>query len=150
MNLKKLERYLRVNMLEPGPRLMKKEFTGSRSHKDWETLLYATIVVGVGLTVRSLIVSDTMKSIYSEAFPEIELRWRFSAWGGRQIESGCLEKREISFFCRESIPGLCSLNEAVTNRSSTRTYVKKLPLQVCAVERGILTGKEQQSRSGNK
>jgi len=30
--LKKMERYLRVN-LGPGPRLMKKEFTGLRSHK---------------------------------------------------------------------------------------------------------------------
>jgi len=28
----KVERYLRVNMLGPGPRLMKKEFTGPRSH----------------------------------------------------------------------------------------------------------------------
>ena len=25
--------YLRVNLLGPGPRLMKKEFTGPRSHK---------------------------------------------------------------------------------------------------------------------
>jgi hypothetical protein len=33
MNLKKLEKYLRVNLLGPGPRLMKKEFTGPRSHK---------------------------------------------------------------------------------------------------------------------
>ena len=31
--LKKIERYLRVNLLGPGPRLMKKEFTGPRSHK---------------------------------------------------------------------------------------------------------------------
>jgi hypothetical protein len=30
---KKLERYLRVNLLGPGPRLMKKEFTGLPSHK---------------------------------------------------------------------------------------------------------------------
>ena len=30
MNLKKLERYLRVNLLGPGPRLMKK-FTGPRA-----------------------------------------------------------------------------------------------------------------------
>jgi len=30
---KKMERYLRVNLLGPGPRLMKKEFTGPRSHK---------------------------------------------------------------------------------------------------------------------
>jgi len=30
--LKKIERYLRVILLGPGPRFMKKEFTGSRSH----------------------------------------------------------------------------------------------------------------------
>jgi len=30
--LKKMERYLRVNLLGPGPRLMEKEFTGTRSH----------------------------------------------------------------------------------------------------------------------
>jgi hypothetical protein len=30
---KKMERYLRVNLLELGPRLMKKEFTGPWSHK---------------------------------------------------------------------------------------------------------------------
>jgi len=39
--LKTMERYLRVNLLGPGPRVMKKEFTGPRSHKGWETLLYA-------------------------------------------------------------------------------------------------------------
>jgi len=33
MNLKKLERYIRVNLLGPDPRLMKKEFTWPRSHK---------------------------------------------------------------------------------------------------------------------
>jgi len=31
--LKKMERYLRVNLLGTDPRLMKKEFTGPRSHK---------------------------------------------------------------------------------------------------------------------
>jgi len=40
MNLKKMERYLRVNLLGPGPRLMKKEFTVPRSHKGSETLSY--------------------------------------------------------------------------------------------------------------
>jgi len=40
--LKKVERYLRVNMLGPGHRLMKKEFTGPRSHKVSETLGYTT------------------------------------------------------------------------------------------------------------
>ena len=36
MNLKKIERYLRVNVLGRGPRLIqkkKKEFTGTQSHK---------------------------------------------------------------------------------------------------------------------
>ena len=31
--LKKMGRYLRVNLLGPGPRLMKKGFTGPRSHE---------------------------------------------------------------------------------------------------------------------
>jgi len=34
--LKKMELYLQVNLLGPGPRLMKKEFTGPRSQKVWE------------------------------------------------------------------------------------------------------------------
>jgi hypothetical protein len=42
MNLKKLERYLRVNLLGPGPRLMETESTRSRSNKGWETLSYNT------------------------------------------------------------------------------------------------------------
>ena len=40
---KKLERHLRVNLLGPGPCLMKKEFTGPRSHKfekHWSKLSY--------------------------------------------------------------------------------------------------------------
>ena len=31
--LRKMERYLRVDLLGPGPRLIKKEFTWPRSHK---------------------------------------------------------------------------------------------------------------------
>jgi hypothetical protein len=33
-------RYLPVNLLGPGPRLVKKEFTGPRSHKGSESLPY--------------------------------------------------------------------------------------------------------------
>jgi len=40
----KMERYLRVNLLGPDPRLMKIEFTGPRSHKGWETLLYNDLI----------------------------------------------------------------------------------------------------------
>ena len=32
--------YLRVNLLGPVPRLIKKGFTGPRSHKGWETMVY--------------------------------------------------------------------------------------------------------------
>ena len=39
--LKKMEKYLRVNLLGPGSRLMKNEFTGPRSHKGCETLDYS-------------------------------------------------------------------------------------------------------------
>jgi len=35
-----MESYLRVNFLGPGHLLMRKEFTGPRSHKGWETLIY--------------------------------------------------------------------------------------------------------------
>jgi len=38
MNLKELESYLRANLLEPAPLLIKKGFTGPRSHKGRETL----------------------------------------------------------------------------------------------------------------
>jgi hypothetical protein len=36
---KKLERYFRVNLFGPGPRLMEKELTGPRSDKGGETLI---------------------------------------------------------------------------------------------------------------
>ena len=38
-----MERYLPVNLLWPGPRLVEKEFTGPRSHKGWETLRYVAL-----------------------------------------------------------------------------------------------------------
>jgi len=44
---KKLERHLRVNLLGPGPCLIKKEFTGLRSHKGWETLIYSNSLMYV-------------------------------------------------------------------------------------------------------
>jgi len=44
--LKEMESYLRVNLLGPGPPFMKKEFTGPRSHKCWETLRYTILLAG--------------------------------------------------------------------------------------------------------
>jgi hypothetical protein len=37
--LKKIGKVFTVNMLGPDPRHIKKEFTGPRSHKGWETLV---------------------------------------------------------------------------------------------------------------
>jgi len=42
MNLKRMEKYLPVNLLGLGPLLIKIEFTGPRSHRGSETLLYST------------------------------------------------------------------------------------------------------------
>jgi len=50
--LKKMEMYLRVNLLGPGPRLMKKEFTGPRSHKGWETLIQTRLNI-LDLTIKT-------------------------------------------------------------------------------------------------
>jgi len=44
MNLKKLVSYVRVNLLGLGPRLITNVFTGSRSRKGWETIMYVTCV----------------------------------------------------------------------------------------------------------
>jgi len=50
-----MRRYLRVNLLGPGPRLMKKEFIGSRSHKDREALLYTVYQEGHYLTPHTVV-----------------------------------------------------------------------------------------------
>jgi len=38
--LKELERSFRINLLGPGSCLIKREFTGPRSDRGWETLVY--------------------------------------------------------------------------------------------------------------
>jgi len=38
--LKKIGKVFTSKFAGPGPCLLKKEFTGARSHKGWETLLY--------------------------------------------------------------------------------------------------------------
>jgi len=60
--LKKMERYLRVNLLGPGPNLAKKEFTGPRSHKGCETLLYSTVTTAhkrKHVEVRGVVLANT-------------------------------------------------------------------------------------------
>jgi len=62
---KKLARYLRVNLLGPGPRLMKKEFSGPRYHEGWETLLWT-------LTARNW--REPRKYQYNFFLPEFDPR----------------------------------------------------------------------------
>jgi hypothetical protein len=45
MNLKKIGKVFTSKFVGPGSRLMKKEFTGPRSHKGWETLLYTVTLL---------------------------------------------------------------------------------------------------------
>jgi len=62
MNSKKLERNWRVNLLGPGPCLVKKEFTGPRSHKGWETLPYNHLIPLAVFT--RIILVQTIQSIH--------------------------------------------------------------------------------------
>jgi len=54
---KKMERYLRVNLLGPVPRLIKKEFTGQRPHKGWETLPLNIVGLGCRANRRVCVIS---------------------------------------------------------------------------------------------
>jgi len=69
MNLKKMERYLRVNPLGPGPRLMKKEFTGPWSHKVWETLLYTVWTLRSCGNHGNIPLSFSPQSLYRQSYP---------------------------------------------------------------------------------
>ena len=46
--------YLRLNLLGPGLRLMKKVFAVSQSHKSWETLLYTDFEVKIVIRSRMI------------------------------------------------------------------------------------------------
>ena len=67
MNLKKLESYWRVNLLGPGPRLVKKEFTGPRADKGWETLIYSALILK-----QSRLPPDTLRIPTKAQVPAIE------------------------------------------------------------------------------
>ena len=58
---KKMERYWRLNLLGPGPRLMKTQFTGPRSHKSWETLTLDTDSV-----VKQTTCKQTTQNLYHD------------------------------------------------------------------------------------
>jgi len=61
MNLKKMEKYLRVNLLGPGPRLMKKEFTGrGLTEGEQRCLQRTTTVFSAAVTVSQ----STLQSAY--------------------------------------------------------------------------------------
>jgi len=47
MNLKKIGKVFRSKFVGTGPSFCKKEFTGPRSHKGWETLGYTILTVRI-------------------------------------------------------------------------------------------------------
>ena len=70
--LKKMESYLEVNPLGPGPRLVKKEFTGPRSHRGWETPLWAFMVCSrVNFTF-----TFTYQAVFGKRTSSYELYWQ--------------------------------------------------------------------------
>lgn len=130
--------------------------------------LYRVELRGMGLIFTSLLAIDNYSRwcrpnrqiFHRQWYNEEDLFWNIS-WdrvamavprvrGDDKPSLYVLEKRKISFSCRGSISGFFRLNKSLTNRWNTRTYGKKHSLRICAVERGILTGKEKQSRSGKK
>ena len=82
-----MERYLRVNLLGPGPRLMKKEFTGPRSHKGSETVVWGTVQCKNGKVFASKSVgtgpSSYEKRIYRAA---VSQRFRNTGMGHRAVQ----------------------------------------------------------------
>ena len=83
MNLKKkFERYLRVNLLGLGPRLMKKEFTGPRSDKGWETQSYAVSCLQNCIT-DSHCIEDSYRYLGYEFDLKMEVKYT-SEMGGRR------------------------------------------------------------------
>jgi len=71
-----MERYLRVNLLGRGPRLMKKEFTGPRSHNGSETLVY---IILIHKSEGSLESSAEVFYINPSTFSNHRLVWRESS-----------------------------------------------------------------------
>jgi hypothetical protein len=111
----KLERYLRVNLLGPGPRLIKKEFTGPRSHKGWEPLVYIIVLHGIGHS-RSFPVQNFNSWTY-------ESIWTFcrTPWTGDQPDSRPLPKRDNTTQHRKTRTHICAANEIWTHDPSVRT-----------------------------
>ena len=97
--LKKLERYLRVNLFGPGPRLIKKEFTRPRSHKVWETMGKTTgesdMIPGSGRDFRSHSLIVTPSWGPAPVGVQRLLGWGLSCgpaplWAHTQMKTACL------------------------------------------------------------
>ena len=83
---KKIVRYVRVNLLGQGPRLIKKEFTGPRSLEGWKTLLYSTVTTAhkrKRVEGRGVVLANTntpyAEGIWFESWPTGGLSYFFEA-----------------------------------------------------------------------
>ena len=99
---KKLERYWRVNLLGPGPRLMGKEFTGPRYHKGWETLFYTMSIMTSVLSDRPVkrhtFFSLHVHTLYSEYPPTMEeSTWIWRRKLRRSVYSRRTERWELGW-----------------------------------------------------
>ena len=71
-----MERYLRVNLLGPGPLLMKKVFTGPRSHKSWETLHYTILYAALVQYVFGTVSTPSSLNSATTVYFAVLLHWR--------------------------------------------------------------------------
>jgi hypothetical protein len=90
MNLKKkLESYLRVNLLGPGPSSYKKKlFTGPRSHKDGETLLYS-------VQQTCTVFLEPEKSIFMTKHMKVKPNPSMKTYSPIRLYSGCCSTHEL-------------------------------------------------------
>ena len=116
--LKKIGRYLRVNLLEPGPRLMKTEFIELRSHKIWATLVYTVDCRPLALDTEHLSFfkflrhfccislqylksresvknEEALRRVTEERNIKHAINWRKVNWIGHILRRNCLLKHTI-------------------------------------------------------
>ena len=142
MNLKKLERYLRVNMLGPGPRLIKKKLPGRGLTKVENTGrddLWCPPAPGLPTQIKTVTVSHSgrhrwlpaPKSLLSSADfligamnGDLAADWRENSAIGRDVS----HRNLYIVFCVARAENLQAVNVCVTGRLLLRHQILQLTL----------------------
>jgi len=110
MNLKRLERYLLVNLLGLGPRIIKKEFTGQRSHKGVHWCRWLS-----GMSLRTGIQdSHLYRVIYTKwCILTIRFSWWWALGCSKHVErwNKQIHLKSVSSWILTRIVPRCTVNE---------------------------------------